>query len=117
MTALQEWITEIQSDVADGASVDDSVRKLHANGISVINSIRIIRNSYQIPLSKAKSWPWSSHTAGYSTPPEPYTRLLDAVFDLYRIPLHQALNRPLPDSPEKERETGVQLTRYLLRGL
>jgi len=55
MTELQDWITEIESDAADGASADDSVTKLRANGISVVSSIRIIRNSYKIPLAEAKS--------------------------------------------------------------
>ncbi len=54
MTEIKDWITEIRSDAAGGASVDDAVAKLRANEISVVSSIRIVRNSYKIPLAEAK---------------------------------------------------------------
>ncbi|NET34885.1 MAG: hypothetical protein F6K19_23155 [Cyanothece sp. SIO1E1] len=45
-----------------------------------------------------------------------YADLLEAVFDLYRLLLYQAMNWPLPQDPSEELQLGKLLTEYLWRG-
>lgn len=47
---------------------------------------------------------------------ETYGDLLEASFDLYRSLLYQSLRWPMPRNPMEERQTGKQVTDYLLRG-
>ncbi|MCP4700750.1 MAG: hypothetical protein GY862_28435 [Gammaproteobacteria bacterium] len=54
MTELQDCMAEIQSDVTNGISINDSVMKLHDRGISVVSSVRIIKKTYELSLAEAK---------------------------------------------------------------
>lgn len=47
---------------------------------------------------------------------EVFGELLVAAVDLHRTKLYQQLRWPLPTNPRQERTSGVELTRYLLRG-
>jgi hypothetical protein len=45
-----------------------------------------------------------------------YGQLIEATFDVHRGLLYKALNREIPKDPDKEKEAGLELTRYLWRG-
>jgi hypothetical protein len=48
---------------------------------------------------------------------EIFAALVEAAFDLYRLPLYSHLRWPLPANPAAERLAGRRLTTYLTRGL
>lgn len=45
-----------------------------------------------------------------------YGQLIEATFDIHRELLYKALKREMPTDPSKERQAGLELTRYLWRG-
>ena len=46
-----------------------------------------------------------------------YGDLLESAFDLHRFALYHAVGWPVPVAPAQERESGLELSAYLLRGI